>query len=471
MTTLGANQSPTKSRFRLSSLVGHRALAIAFILLALTFGGSSRADVFSPTILRLAAIPLLCVAIWRLTEHGFDRGAIWPSLTLAALAVVALVQLVPLPPSIWTRLPGHELATETYRTIGMSAPWLPASMVPDATWNSLFSLIPPSAMFMATLTLDAAGRRSLLTAVLFVAVLAVILGMFQILGGPDSTLRPYAITNPDSAVGFFANRNHQASFLLVSVPVAAWWTMLGNPNGNSKISAAHIVGLALVAVLVVGMVITRSRTAVVLGLASVMLSVLLVYRTGASERRGRRGLLFGAVAGVAIALIAVFSIGPTLDRFTNAPAQERWSLTPTLERIALDYSPLGSGLGSFERVYQQYERVEQLGPSYWNHAHDDFMEIWIDTGWFGVLMVASGVFWFLTRSLDLWRDGRPGEAWRDLGRVGTIVIALLALHSLGDYPLRTPALATLFALCCALMVAPRGPADRPTPPRPAARRA
>jgi hypothetical protein len=42
----------------------------------------------------------------------------------------------------------------------------------------------------------------------------------------------------------------------------------------------------------------------------------------------------------------------------------------------------------------------------------------------------------------------------------------MLIHSFGDYPLRTPAMMTLFALCCAMMLAygSRAPQQIPTPP-------
>jgi hypothetical protein len=445
---------------------GYPSLVVVVLVVALLFGGSARADAFSATIVRLAAIPLLGVAIWRLTTHGVDRKAIWPILTLAALALTAAVQLIPLPPAAWTKLPGHELAAQVYPIVGMPPPWLPASLVPDGTLNSLFALIPPGAVFLAALTLDLNARRSLLAVILATALLAVVLAMFQLAHGPGGVLRFYGVTNLDSAVGFFANRNHQASFLLAALPIAAWWTMLRPGGDGLRSSGERLIGLAMVAVLIVGLVLTRSRAAVILGGLSLTLSLVLVYRSSAREGRGQRVLLFAGVGAAVIVLIAIFSLAPTIERFTYQPLGLRWLQTPTFLRMGLDYAPFGSGLGSFEVVYQTYEPATLLREAYLMHAHDEFMEIWIEAGWFGALVVASGLGWYLATTITLWRDVRADEA----GRVGSIIVALLALHSLGDYPLRTPALAVLFALAWALMIPPFGKDLAARRPRGEARR-
>ena len=47
----------------------------------------------------------------------------------------------------------------------------------------------------------------------------------QLAGGAESRLRFYSITNTDSAVGYFANRNHESALLVAAIPFAAYWTL------------------------------------------------------------------------------------------------------------------------------------------------------------------------------------------------------------------------------------------------------
>ena len=104
-----------------------------YLLLCLVLGGASGGGILVNMLLQLLAIPLI---LWSLLAH---RGSPLPTagrqllilLFLAMLLVVA--QLVPLPPSIWTDLPGRGWIAEGYRALGLALPWLPLSLAPHAT--------------------------------------------------------------------------------------------------------------------------------------------------------------------------------------------------------------------------------------------------------------------------------------------------------------------------------------------------
>ena len=59
------------------------------------------------------------------------------AVVLAALFVLPLLQLIPLPPSVWTRLPGRAPFAATYEQLGLALPYLPISLKPQATWISV----------------------------------------------------------------------------------------------------------------------------------------------------------------------------------------------------------------------------------------------------------------------------------------------------------------------------------------------
>ena len=96
-------------------------------------------------------------------------------------------------------------------------------MAPAATWLSLVSLLPPLAVFFATLLMSFRQRRLLSAWMLAFGAVSVFLGLSQVAGGPTSLLRLFANTNPTEAVGFFANRNHFAALLYVMILLAAAW--------------------------------------------------------------------------------------------------------------------------------------------------------------------------------------------------------------------------------------------------------
>jgi hypothetical protein len=53
-----------------------------------------------------------------------------------AIALLPLIQLVPLPPWIWVNLLRREELAKVFTLVGNEAPWMPISVSPPATWLS-----------------------------------------------------------------------------------------------------------------------------------------------------------------------------------------------------------------------------------------------------------------------------------------------------------------------------------------------
>jgi hypothetical protein len=68
-----------------------------------------------------------------------------------------------------------------------------------------------------------------------------------------------------------------------------------------------------------------------------------------------------------------------------------------------------------------------------------------------MLLAAGGLAWFIVQLLRVWTPG--AEGMRRLQRAASISLGVLLLHSVVDYPLRTPAVACVAALLLALLAA------------------
>ena len=120
--------------------------------------------------------------------------------------------------------------------------------------------------------------------------------------------------------------------------------------------------------------------------------------------------------------------------------------------VARGYLPAGSGIGSFERVYRMKEDPQAIDPTIFvNHAHDDYLELLIETGIPGMLLVVAFLAWFGLMCVRLWRGaGRDPFAF-----AGAIAAGVIMVHSLVDFPLRTSAIAATLAMALAMLVKPR----------------
>jgi O-antigen ligase len=125
---------------------------------------------------------------------------------------------------------------------------------------------------------------------------------------------------------------------------------------------------------------------------------------------------------------------------------------------------VGAGLGAFQQVYPRFEDPDVVYPTYDNHAHNDYLEITFEAGLAGVALVVGLIVWWLAQAVGVWR-GPLNEEGR-LRAAAVIATAVVLLHSLVDYPLRTTAIASVAAFCLAAMIAERRRKTRQEPPAP-----
>ena len=458
-------QSDLLRRFRQVNLLFYLC---AFVIVAsLALGGGTRGGFLSDAILQLLAIPLLLVALWKMFEVPVTkqtRVALWFCLVIAALP---LVQLIPLPPWLWTALPNRQPSAEAFDLVGQGVPWMPISVSPQETWLSALSLLAPLAIFIGTLLLGYRERRWLSLVVLAVGILSVFVGLTQVAQGPESPLRFFQFTNNTEAVGFFANRNHFAALIYALTLFTAAWTINaavatgvgGNRKQYDTVSIVAAIGcFALIVVLLAGQAMARSRAGLVLTIGALFGAFVL----GFTDRRAGTGrpskLLFSAIT-LAVIFAAQFALYRIMERFAvDQLADARLSFVRNTIEAAKAYMPLGSGLGTFVPVYGLFEKPEDaLINTYVNRAHNDVVELWLETGMVGLALMGLFAIWLVARSVEIWRSAPPFGAreidW-SLARAATIVIALVIAHSFVDYPLRTGAMMAIMAFACALLIEP-----------------
>lgn len=438
---LNRNTSPLKT-LDATSLAAWLLLAAAFLM-----GGASRENELRVALIELAALPLLLIATTSLLQTRQLSGL--AIACLVALVGLPLLQLIPLPPFIWSALPGREPLALALNLVGEPLGWTSMSMAPDRTWRSVLALIPPIAMFLGFLATDRDNRRRLFYGVMAVTALSILIGAVQLASGGNQ-FYPWRTTDWPSMVGLFANRNHLATLCLISIPiaVAVGSRRLGDYQG--RLPGTFWAAAILLALTVIAIGVIRSRAGVVLFMPVLGASVLAGW---IAMGRGRpTPVLLGIVGTATVALIAVgaFALRPILDRFDTAGVREwRYENWPLILDTASNYLPFGSGIGSFDAVFRAVEPWQELRPTFFNQAHNEYLETWIEAGWFGAAAFVLFAVWFTRRAWSAWR-AQPSTA-RDLQRASSIGILAVLLHSGVDYPLRTLTIAVVFAILCAAL--------------------
>lgn len=442
------------SIFLLTSLV---------LFLALVLGGGTRPGFFGDVVLQYAALPLLFMAAGKAaasSDPAYRRALLF----CAALALVPLVQLIPLPPAVRSLLPGYQWASEASTLLETPRPFWPISVVPHATWLAALSLIPPVAVFLGTMVLGERERTKLAYLVLAVCGFSVFLGLLQLSQGQNSGLRFYARTNVLDAVGFFANRNHYAALLYCGTMLAAWYVLQNlravSVQGFSKVANSRLLlflvgACTLFAIIVVAQAMARSRAGIILSMVALVmvLPLVLADRRNESNASGTLKIVY-AVTAFAVIFSLQFALLRIMERFEQDPLQDaRVTYARTTIEAAKSYLPFGAGTGSFVWVFPQFEKQSDLISAFANRAHNDVVEAALESGILALALMLVFLVWYVRAGLRVWRNqDHVSSSYLALMRAAWTMAGLLALHCFVDYPLRTTGMASVAGFACALLL-------------------
>lgn len=419
-------------------------LAMLFLM-----GGGAREDLQSLMILRPLSVLACAGGLLSLQVEDWQRYRELFLLLAAAIALSAL-QLVPLPPALWHALAGRELLREIDSAAGLGAVWRPLSMDPMMTWNALFSLSVPLAVLALAAPLTGARLERLLGLLLVVGLVSGVLGVLQLVGPARGPLYFYRISNFDSAVGLFANRNHQALFLACMFPMLAVYAsrQTGEPQrARPRAWAALVAG----AILVPFLLNAGSRSGLLLGAAGLAAAYALFRRRTAKASKTRAAAIPRTVpASIAVGAVALVALTIMVSRVASLQrlvsgdegGENRLAVWGPIAQQAWEAFPWGTGFGSFAAVFKVFEPRSNLDTSYLNHAHNDWLELYMTGGLPGLLLLAAALIAISRRAWRAWRHfpgARPPESL-DYARLGAVLLGIFAIGSAVDYPLRTPSL-------------------------------
>lgn len=428
-------------------------LAAALIVIACLFGGGGVAYGLFNLIVQLAALLVLALhgkSVWQFIS---SRPRALVVLVLATLAL-PLIQLVPLPPALWADLPGRSLLSESLAALGEPG-WYPATVSTGRTLVAFLGLIAPFALLALGLACSREGLKKAGMAFVGMGVAGVLLGTAQLLGGNGTAqLYPENLT-PGAMFGLFANRNSTAIFL-----VCCLLLLCSRPSGRF-LSMAWIGTASAAALLTVGVILTQSRTGLVLLLLPLGLiilraiSAMVERRTAGVRPRGNVGrIAISSGLGVVVVALCIAAgagtlpqsrVATVLDRF-NKTEEQRPAIWEDARFAAERYWPVGAGMGTFDEVFQIDESLENITPRRAGRAHNDYIEIAIEVGAAGFVLITLWALWVLWAT---WTALGTERRWEALS--GTGVLLAIALQSLLDYPLRNQTMLCMAAFAIVLL--------------------
>lgn len=442
-----------------------RRLLVPLTLLLLVaiwlLGGVTVDDTAADECLQLLALPVLLLGAWALLLQGLRGSMQCAGLIVAGLVLlVALVQLMPMPAGWWAQVPFRRLLQADLASAGVQ-PVLRVGLTRAGAESAVLALVPALALFVAALAVQPAQRRLLVKTILVLVGLNVLFAFFQAGLPPGSSLRLYQDFNAGFG-GLLVNTNHQATALIIGMTLAigqathAWYRHLA--GRGRPLAWTWYAGLALACLLLVPL--STSRAGMVLALPVMMLALFLCSGVRPAAIWRRPSAMLAVVAGLLLASVGVYAaLGwVEVDRAEELRAiMARASLA-----IGSQQAPVGSGNGSFVRVFEQGSPPALWLGSYVNHAHNEYAQWWLETGWPGILVVLAALVLLLAAGWRILRvAGRNGNAI--LAASCFVAVCAVLLHSVADFPLRTTTLMGTTAVLAGLMLAALDDARRPRP--------
>ena len=282
------------------------------------------------------------------------------------------------------------------------------------------------------------------------------------------------------ARGPFGNPNHYAASMEMLLLVSVGWigarivgrTADGRETGVSRLatavrqqSKAKLVLLGLgFTVICLGLVFSLSRSGIAAAVVAFAFFTVLAdprspalgpIEVAAEQRTRYAARRFLASAFVVVGIMIWFGTGVLAQRF--AGVSELWKAEVGRQRVwsdslqaASDFWLTGSGLGTFGQIFPIYRTFG--GSISYTHAHNDYLQLLIELGAPGLLLVLGLV-------VGVWR-----RAWRARRRLQGDRAALymhagycsaafaVALHSFTDFSLHLPANAALLSVIVGVVV-------------------
>ncbi|WP_137869497.1 O-antigen ligase family protein [Sphingopyxis sp. 2PD] len=367
-----------------------------------------------------------------------------PKLVLVAgilVLALPLAQLVPLPPHVWQGLAGREAETAVRALVGSLDTALPMALNPVVNWQLIGALIVLNLFAIAVARLDVTDRDRLISFVLAVAAIEFAIGFVQF-SSAGAVFDLFGNSHRGWLLGTFANRNHTGLFFACCVLLSV--NLLGETQGprqrQRKVATRQIAVVALVLLWTLATLGTGSRTGLALTLVALFFVAISQLR---SISLSRWHWLGGAALVASVFVVAsIPRVSQVLDRYAAVGDDQRWMIWRNSIDIIKQYLPWGAGFGTFSPIYDKHEALTELDPAYINNVHSDFLELVLEAGIPGAVVlafIAALVVIGVIRGACL-----PDAGVRRHVLLGGGIVLLIAVHSVVDYPIRRMAMATMF---------------------------
>jgi len=303
------------------------------------------------------------------------------------------------------------------------------------------------------LTAQYAKRRSdLKYMAMALTIFGFVFAVFAMLQSLSGTTKIYWLHAPSSSnaviFGSYANHNHYAGLMELLIPFPLMFALGGMWRGAKRTLwafAAVAMGCSLF--------LSKSRGGMIAFVVQLIVVGLLSLRRSSKQTY----LAVGLAAVLMIGSLAwLDSSGVIRERVTSlrnpmAAAGIRFTILEDSARMFVVHPVLGWGLDVFPIAYPQYRSFPT--DFFVNQAHNDYLQVLVETGALGFLLVLWFIYRFYWNALPFTRDWM--QDMKSCVRAAALVACTgILVHSFTDFNLHVPANAALFFVLATIAAMP-----------------
>ena len=393
-------------------------------------------------------------------SSGMPNSKIFLAFVLLFFAIT-FFQCLPLPPRILSFLSPfrYQLLEKSWMLIERPISWQAISYSPQNSlswWIFLLSLL----IFFLVLRKCISSRRNIRVVILIMLIAGTLEAFYGLMQAfiPSVGVLWVDSSYPGCACGTFICRNHFAGFLEMLWPLGLGYAMSYgdwhrrdhyHKSGNKKIFKTmfssdrlfrQLFLALLIGIMVLALVFSKSRAGITgFGIGLITFTLVVYY----ANKRLSLGfwMIVGAVLGLLFVYGSQMGFDPIIERFLELDKGiSRIGLWKDGIAILKDH-PLGIGLGNLNQVLPVYLTSSVSEVTVYSHIHNDYLQVLIEAGWPGFLIIVGGFFIFLGASLGRVVKLSPyDDPLRFFVATGAISgLVSMAFHSFFDFNLQIPA--------------------------------
>lgn len=348
------------------------------------------------------------------------------------------------------------------------AQWLASFFIDDFSRHDLYldALQGIGLCSFFCLTVVLLDTRKRIERVIWVIVLAggfqALYGSLMVMSGLEYGFFSKKWAYLTKATGTFVNRNHLAGYLEMTLAIGIGFLLASSTRYSGDwqqrlrqfiemLLSPKVIMRLILAIMVIGLVMSRSRMGNTAFFASLMiaggLALLLMKNKSTSTT-----ILLSSLLIIDIAIVGTFfGVEKVAERLQGSSIEKesRDEVSRDTFNMWFDNPILGTGAGSYKYAYPSYKSDDVTSTQLYDYAHNDYLEFLAEFGILAYLALAAAVLIALYWAIQAMRM-RRNSLQQGLGFSACMGIIAILIHSTVDFNLQIPANAFMFVFLLAI---------------------